>query len=164
MTPKSSTVETVIATIASSQHGVVTRAQLLSAGLTTHEIRHRVDAGALLREHWGVYRVGHRAPSVEARYLAAVLARGEDGRLSGRVAADLLGLLNGHAPEAEVPAPRRRRVAGVPVGRGPTDEADRATRRGLPVAAVPRPVIGLPADPSLDPLARACHEAGVRYR
>jgi hypothetical protein len=164
MTPKSSTVETVIATIASSQHGVVTRAQLLSAGLTTHEIRHRVDAGALLREHWGVYRVGHRAPSVEARYLAAVLACGEDARLSGRAAAHLLGLLKGRAPKAEVTAPRQRCVPGVRVRRAQLDRADRAIHRGIPVTAVPRTLIDLAADLSLDALARACHEAGVRYR
>jgi hypothetical protein len=66
-----------VSQLASSQHGVVTRAQPLAAGLTTYEIRYRVRSGALLREHRGVYRVGHRAPSVEARYLAAVLACGE---------------------------------------------------------------------------------------
>jgi hypothetical protein len=47
----------------------VTRAQLLRAGVTAHEIRHHVRSGALLRAHRGVYRTGHRAPSVEARYL-----------------------------------------------------------------------------------------------
>ena len=74
MAPKSTTVEAVLARIASRQHGVVTRAQLLGAGVTDDEVRHRLDCGALLREHWGVYRVGHRAPSVEARYVAAVFA------------------------------------------------------------------------------------------
>ena len=78
-----------IATLASRQHGVVTRAQLLRAGVAKHEIRHRLDTGGLLHEHRGVYRVGHRAPSLEARYLAAVLACGEDARLSGRAAAHL---------------------------------------------------------------------------
>src|SRR3954471_21588924 len=163
MTPKSSTVETVIATIASSQHGVVTRAQLLSAGLTTHEIGHRVDAGALLREHPGVYRVGHRAPSVEARYLAAVLACGEEACLSGRAAAYLFGLLNGQAPPPEVTAPSKKRVEGVRVRRARIDPRDRTTQRGIPATAVPRTLIDLAAHLPLDALARACHEAGVRY-
>ena len=52
------------------------------------------------RVHRGVYRVGHRAPSVEARYLAAVLACGEGAVLSGRAAAYLWGLLKGPAPPA----------------------------------------------------------------
>ena len=59
-----------IARIATRSHGVVTRAELLLAGITPAEIKHRVATGALLRQHRGVYRVGHRAPSVEARYLA----------------------------------------------------------------------------------------------
>jgi very-short-patch-repair endonuclease len=164
MTPKSSTVETVIATIASSQHGVVTRAQLLSAGLTTHEIRHRVECGALLREHWGVYRVGHRAPSVEARYLAAVLACGQDARLSGRAAAYVFGLLRGPVPTPEVTAPRQRCVPGVRVRRAQLERTDRVVHRGIPVTAVPRTLIDLAADLSLDALAEACHQAGVRYR
>ena len=71
------TVEQKLARLASSTHGVVTREQLLSGGFTRGEIRQRVRKGALLREYRGVYRVGHRAPSLEARYLAAVYACGE---------------------------------------------------------------------------------------
>jgi very-short-patch-repair endonuclease len=164
MTPRSSTVGVLIGRLASSQHGVVTRAQLLSAGLTTHEIRHRIDSGVLLREHWGVYRVGHRAPSVEARYLAAVLACGEGARLSGRAAAHLYGLLKGPVPAPEVTAPRQRRVPGVRVRRARMQRADHATHRGIPVTSVPRTLLDLAADLPLDALARACHEAGVRYR
>jgi hypothetical protein len=62
----------VVARIAATSHGVVTRRQLLATGISSDEIAHRVRSGALLREYPGVYRVGHRAPSVEARFLAAV--------------------------------------------------------------------------------------------
>jgi hypothetical protein len=154
----------VIGRLAFKQHGVVTRAQLLRAGLTTYEIRHRVDSGALLREHPGAYRVGHRAPSVEARYLAAVFACGAEARLSGRAAAHLLVLLKGPVPAPEVTAPVKRRVLGVRVRRAGIDPVDRAIHRGIPVTAVPRTLIDLAADLPLDDLARACHEAGVRYR
>ena len=68
--------EQVFARIAGEAHGVVTRAQLLRAGVSDAEIEQRLKTGALLREHRGVYRVGHRAPSLEARYLAAVRACG----------------------------------------------------------------------------------------
>jgi hypothetical protein len=164
MDPEVNTVEAVIARLATSQYGVVTRAQLLRAGITTHEIRGRVRAGALLCVHRGVYRAGHRAPSVEADYLAAVLACGAGARLSGRAAAHLLGLLKGRAPAPEVTTPLQRRVPGVTVRRARTDRADRALHRGIPVTAVPRTLIDLAADLALDDLARACHEAGVRYR
>ena len=79
--------------LASSSHGVVTRAQLLAAGLTVAQIKSRLRSGELLREYPGVYRVGHRAPSVEARYLAAVWACGRSALLSGRAAGYLLGIL-----------------------------------------------------------------------
>src|SRR3954447_19071407 len=149
MAPKSTTVELVIGRLASRQHGLVTRTQLLRARVTTDEIRHRLDSGALLRVYRGVYRVGHRAPSVEADYLAAVLACGAGARLSGRAAAHLLGLLKGRAPKPEVTAPRQRQVPGVRVRRGRIDPIDRATHRGIPVTAVPRTLIDLAAALSL---------------
>src|SRR5919199_5034348 len=164
MGPQPSTVEGVIERLASKQHGVVTRVQLLRAGVTVDEIRGRVRAGALLRVHRGVYRAGHRAPSVEADYLAAVLACGDGARLSGRAAAYLLGLVKGRAPAPEVTAPRERRVDGGRGRRGRIDPPDRATHRGIPVTAVPRTLIDLAAGFPLDALARACHEAGVRHR
>jgi hypothetical protein len=70
-------VEEELARIAGSQHGVVTRHELLAAGISASGIRRRVHKGTLLVEYPGVYRVGHRAPTVEARYLAAVRACGE---------------------------------------------------------------------------------------
>jgi very-short-patch-repair endonuclease len=36
--------------------------------------------------------------------------------------------------------------------------------KGIPVTTVPRTLVDIAADLSLDALARACHEAGVRYR
>jgi hypothetical protein len=97
MAGKVRTVESVVARLATRTHGVVTRRQLLAAGVTEDEIDQRLATGALLREHRGVYRVGHRAPSVEARYLAAVLACGDGALLSGRAAAHIWGLLKGAA-------------------------------------------------------------------
>src|ERR671922_3110203 len=113
----SRTVAQVAGRIADSAHGVVTRRELLDAGVTRREIARRLRSGALRREYPGVYRVGHRAPSVEARYMAAVKACGEGAVLSGLAAAYLLGLIRGDAPPPEVTAPRKRRVRGVRVRR-----------------------------------------------
>ncbi len=52
--------EQVLDRIGSRAHGVVTREHLLAAGVTAKEIRHRIEVGALIRVHRGVYRVGHR--------------------------------------------------------------------------------------------------------
>lgn len=164
MCPPGRTVERELARIASASHGVVTRAQLLGAGLTAHEIRWRVRTGGLLREYRGVYRVGHRAPSTEARYLAAVLAAGEGALLSGRAAAHLLGLLKRSAPPPEVIARTERRIEGVSTHRSRLlDVRDATVVRAIPVTTVPRTLVDVAAGLPVDALARACHEAGVRY-
>jgi hypothetical protein len=57
-------VEEKLAQIAGCAHGVVTRSQLKRLGITPEEIKQRVRRGTLRREYRGVYRVGHRAPSM----------------------------------------------------------------------------------------------------
>jgi very-short-patch-repair endonuclease len=63
-----------IAALAGRQDGVVTRAQLLSLGVSGHAIDRRLRAGELLRVHWGVYAVGHGVLSDRGRIRAALLA------------------------------------------------------------------------------------------
>ena len=58
-------------------------------------------------------------------------------------------------------APAKRRVQGARTRRGEHVEA--TTHRGIPVTTVPRTLVDLAADLPLDALARACHEAGVKY-
>src|SRR5215211_2224697 len=106
------TVEEKLAQIAEAGHGVVTRRQLLRAGITRRQITARLRSGTLLREYPGVYRVGHRAPSAEATYLAAVLAAGDGALLSGRAAGHLWGLVKGKAPPADVTTATERRIEG----------------------------------------------------
>jgi very-short-patch-repair endonuclease len=164
MRPQSRTVEKELARIAGAAHGLVTRRELLAAGVTAAEIRRRLRTGALLREHRGVYRVGHRAPSVEARYLAAVLSCGDGALLSGLAAAHLLSLRSGPAPGPEVTAPAQRRVPGVVTRRCRAPDArDATTWRRIPVTTVARTLVDVAALLSADDLARACHEAGVRH-
>src|SRR4051794_41732845 len=138
MDPQLNMVPVVIARLARKQHGVVTRTQLLREGVTAQQIRGRVRSGALHRVYRGVYRVGHRAPSMEADYLAAVLACGPEARLSGRAAAHLLGLLKGRPPAPEVTAPRQRQGPRVPGRRLRIEPAHPATPPRLPGPAVPR--------------------------
>lgn len=158
------TVERVIGEIARSSHGVVTRRELLRAGLSTDQVDHRLRSGVLLAEHAGVYRVGHRAPSVEADYLAAVRACGDGALLSGRAAGHLLGLLKGPPPAPEVTAPTERRLQGIRTRRSPAICAgDGIVWRGVPVTSVPRTLVDAAAELDSDELARACHEAGVRF-
>jgi hypothetical protein len=134
------TVERKLARLATRSHGVVTRAQLLSAGISPKAIRTRLNSGALIGKYPGVYRVGHRAPSLEVRYLAAVLACGEGAELSGRAAAYLWGLVRGRAPVPEVTAPTERRVKGVLTRRcRRMDPRDQTVWRAIPKPPRPRP-------------------------
>jgi hypothetical protein len=139
---------------------VVTRRELLRAGISAKQIERRLRTGALLAVFRGVYRVGHTAPSLEAHYLAAVRAGGDDALLSGPAAAHLLGLLKGAAPPPEVTGPIARRVQGV--------RSRRARRqgtiwRGIPVTVPAETLVDLAAAVDESELARACHEAGVRH-
>jgi very-short-patch-repair endonuclease len=159
------TADEILARIATSQHGLVTRPRALGASVTPAELRHRMHVGALLVEYPGVYRVGHRAPSLESRYLAAVLACGAGAALSGPAAGYLLGLLAGPPPPPDVTALTRRRVAGVLTHRTRSwHSADRVTWRGVPVTSAARTLVDLAAvlEPQL--LAKAAHEASVRHR
>jgi very-short-patch-repair endonuclease len=85
--------DAAIARVAARQHGVITRRQLLAVGLFPSGVSDRVKAGRLHRIHRGVYAVGHYRLSNEGRWIAAVLACGEDAVLSHRSAAQLWRML-----------------------------------------------------------------------
>lgn len=70
------------ATIAARQHGVVSVQQLRAVGLGKHRVRHRVRTSRLHRVHRGVYAVGHPVLATEARWMAAVLACSQAGRVN----------------------------------------------------------------------------------
>jgi very-short-patch-repair endonuclease len=160
------TVEGLLAALATRARGVVTRRELLAAGVSAREIERRIENGSLIIEFRGVYRVGHRAPSAEARYLAAVCACGDGALLSGKAAAYVLGLLKArHPPPPEVTAPTERRVAGIRIRRSPRICREQASLwAGIPVTTVSRTLVDLAGPLRLDDLARACHEAGVLHQ
>lgn len=159
------TVAQEVARLAAESHGVVTWWETLDAGVSPAEIKQRVSTGVLLREYRGVYRVGHRAPDVEADYLSAVRACGDRALLCGAAAAHHLGLLRGAAaPAPEVLAPTERRVAGVHTRRSRCiDPRDATVWNRIPVTTVARTLVDLARVLAVDDLARACHEAGVRH-
>jgi very-short-patch-repair endonuclease len=74
------------------QHGVLTFAQLRSAGLGPHAIEGRVTRGWVRRVHRGVYAVGALESDLTAP-TAALAAYGPDAVISHRTAATIWGLL-----------------------------------------------------------------------
>jgi Transcriptional regulator, AbiEi antitoxin len=164
MRPQLRTVDATLALLATRSHGLVTRSDLLATGLSHDQIKSRLRRGSLIAVHRGVYRVGHRAPSDESHYLAAVLACGKGALLSGLAAANLLGLVKGVTPAPEVSAPTERRVQGVTTRRMRYGDAPAGiVCRGVPVTPVPLTLVDLAGRLDEAALARACHEAGVRY-
>jgi very-short-patch-repair endonuclease len=165
MRPQIRTVEEKIAQAAANSHGVATRDELLSAGVTQAQIKSRIARGFLLPIHRGVFRVGHAAPSLEARYMAAVKACGPGSLLAGQSAAHLLHLLKRPPALPEVLTARHRRPSGVTVHRcRAIDRRDRTKWRGVPVTTVPRTLVDLAAVLDAPALARAFHEAVVKRR
>jgi hypothetical protein len=167
MGPKPRTVEQRIDWIAARAHGIVSVADLSSAGVTRREIRRRVEKGLLIREHRGVYRVGGAARTFRAIYMAAVKACGPGAVLCGRAAAYLQSLLPKcrKPPPPEVWCPTERRVTGVKTRRAKAlDRRERMTFDGIPCTTMPRTLVDLAAVLDEQELARACHEADVKYR
>jgi putative AbiEi antitoxin of type IV toxin-antitoxin system len=135
----------IIARIAARQHGVISYAQLLWAGLSPSGISRRVQAGRLHWIHRGVYAVGHRRVTIEGRWMAAVLACGPGAALSHRSAAELWGLLTPR-PQVHVTAPvrgGRRRQRGIHLHRSPSLPSATTWRRGIAVITPARTITDL---------------------
>jgi hypothetical protein len=110
----------------------------------------------------GVYRVGHAAPSTEADYMAAVLACGKGALLMGVAAAFLYRLINGRPPLPVVKAQTKRRIEGIETHRARAKT--RGTRwLGIPTTTVPATLVDIAPSMPVEQLARACHEAQIRY-
>ncbi len=160
-----STIEQIIGRIAGRQHGIIAWAEMIAAGVSAEQIRHRVKIALLIRVYRGVYSVGHRALTTEGRYLAAVKACGDDAVLCGRAAAYLLGILKAVVPPPpEVATRNQRRIPGLKTRRLPVDRRDIMKVRGIPCTTPARTIVDLAPAMDDDSFARLCHEAGVKYR
>jgi very-short-patch-repair endonuclease len=154
-----------VARVAAAQYGVVTRGQLVAAGLGRGAIGHRIKRGRLHRVHRGVYLLGHAVPPPLAREMAAVLAVGDQAVLSHHSAGSLWGLRPAASGDLDVTvvgrnAGRRRRIRLHVVRRLDSREIRRFQR--LPVTAPARTLLDLAEVLSLRELERAVEEAQVR--
>jgi len=160
---RATAVDVAIARLASSQHGVISAAQLLVLGLTRQATAQRVRSGRLHRIHRGVYAVGHARLSNEGRWMAAVLAGGEGAVLSHRAAAELWRLLTPRRAETDVTVPGhggRRQRPGIRLHRSATLTQQETTRRnGIPVTSPARTLVDLRVCATPDELSRARRQA-----
>ena len=143
---------------------MVSREELLAAGLSEGQVDWRVQSGLLIPDYDGIYRLGHTAPNLESSYLAAVVACGEGSLLSGRAAAHLCGLVRARPPNPEVTTTTKRTPGGVIVHRKRFIHPRDATEyRGIPVTTVPRTVADMAGHTTPGDLALLFHEARIRF-
>lgn len=156
--------------LASSQHGVVTRRQLLEVGLGPGAVRGVLDSGWVRCLHRGVYLVGPVQPRY-AREMAAALACGREAFISHGSAAAIWGMVK--RPDRRLPvevtlaAGCRASREGIRVHRTRSlPEQDRTTLHRLPLTGPGRTLVDL--SPRLRPralelaLARGEREGLVR--
>jgi very-short-patch-repair endonuclease len=149
-----------VAAIAARQHGVVSRPQLAEVGIDDRAISRRVEEGRLHRIHQGVYAVGHPGLTQHGRWMAAVLACGEDSVLSHFDAAVLWRINDGSGPRVHVLTRANRRVAGLRIHRARRlDPDDVTTNDGIPVTTVARTLVDLTDVLPAERVRRAIREA-----
>ena len=128
------------------QHGVVSRAQALADGMTTHQIACRIRGGKWVRAARGVYRHAATKPTPQARLLAACLAH--KALASHRSAAAVHGL-DGYAldwVELVVPSGSFRPIKGVVLHESAQLGLARpVVRQGIPCTGLARTVLDLAA-------------------
>lgn len=132
-------IENRIGELAAGQHGVVTREQLLGAGLSERMVDWRLKTRRLRPLHSGVYLATPLLPP-RAREMAAVLAGGPGARASHRSAGWLWDLVARPAdsvpPELKVPPQRVVRRPGLVVYRGEDPKGEGVARvDGIPVTS-----------------------------
>jgi predicted transcriptional regulator of viral defense system len=158
-------IDRLIGELAARRHGIVTWAEPAAIGMTRRMVESRVRRAFLIRLHPGVFAVGHRPITQEARWLAGVLACGDGAVLSHRSAAALHGVRQTSSPSIDVTAPSRRgyTLENVVVHRATTlQPSDRGEVRGIPVTSLPRTIIDLATCVSPGSLEYAIHSAERR--
>jgi very-short-patch-repair endonuclease len=159
-------VDLAIARLAAGQRGIVTRRQLIEAGLTGEQIGRRLCSARLHPVHRGVYSVGHPLLVGGARELAAALACGPMAVVSHASAAHLHGLLprpaHRTAVEITVAGADRGHRPGIRVHRTRAfGTGETGTLAGIPVTTPARTVLDLASRRPGD-LERAFAEARVQ--
>jgi hypothetical protein len=152
-------VDGAIAWLATRQHGVVSRAQLLAAGFGADAIQHRIVTQRLHPVFRGVYAAGHARLTRQGRWMASVLAAGEGAVLSHRSAAALWGLRQTNGRVEVTIRPGRRGPPRLTVHRSslPFDEV--TEHDGIPVTTVSRTLLDSAAGMRPDQIERMLREA-----
>ena len=160
-------IDAVIADFGARQHGLVTRAQLLAAGVGADAIRHRVRRRRLHLRHRGIYSLVAGELSEVAEDFAAILACGPRAALGARSAVAHYGLLPRPEDGVHVVSTVRGAVRAGIVRHWTRDlpAGDVIVRRGIPVTTLVRALIDFAGGAATDrELELALNEARIRHR
>jgi very-short-patch-repair endonuclease len=160
-----------LVTMIASQHGHITHAQLLAAGIGRGAIEHRTRTGRLTVVHRGVYAVG---PAVAPRgpEMAAVLACKPDAYVSHESSVHLHGLfpIRAQPDPVHVTVLRRRPGprTGIAIHRTERLESDETAEvENIPATTVARAILDLAATldtPGLEQLVAEAYAANLTSR
>lgn len=151
--------------LAGRQYGIVTRRQLLALGFSSRSIEHRRETGRLHLVARGVYAVGWPALDQRRRWMAAVLACGEDAALSHLSAAALLGIGSELPGRIDISVPRRCELqrSGLLIrGRPSLLASDIGLSDGIRVTSPVRTLIDLTTELDILAVERAVNDADKR--
>lgn len=161
-TPRPQNATLRAAAVAAAQWGVISLQQLRDCGVSDSAAKRWRWEGRMHTVHRGVYALGHSSVPVEGRLVAAVLHAGQGASLSHATAAWWWGLINPEPTVVDVSAPgssgslERVRVHHPRV-------IDATRWRRLPVTTVPRTLLDLAAEASIDLVRRALAQADYRH-
>jgi very-short-patch-repair endonuclease/predicted transcriptional regulator of viral defense system len=151
--------------LAATQHGLVSRRQLLELGFSGRAIEHRVAKGRLHPVARGVYAVGRPGLTHSGRWMAAILACRSRAALSHRSAAELWGIGDELPGTIEIVlrSSAGLRQPGVRIYRRPAQQ-DRevVVRDGIPVTNLVRTFLDLVAYHGTAEVEKAINEADRR--
>jgi very-short-patch-repair endonuclease len=141
------------------QHGVVTREQLLAAGLSSKAIRHRLERGRLHTVWPGVYAAGRPELTRYGRWMAAVLSCGPEAVLSHQSAGELWEIRQPRNGPIQVSVPKHvnRQRPGLTLFRRAV--LPRTHRHGIPTTPPGQTLIDLAAVLDDSALEAAINEA-----
>jgi very-short-patch-repair endonuclease len=120
--------------------------QLRDLGVSKWQIQYRIGIGRLHIIEREAYAVGHNRLTAKGRWMAGVLACGQESRLSHRSAGDLWGIAPYNGSLIDITVPGRRRSRGrLRLHRGRLDPEDCAVEDGIRVTSPARTLLDLAA-------------------
>jgi very-short-patch-repair endonuclease len=143
-------------------HGVVSRQELLAAGVGDGAIEHRLRTRRLFHKYDGVYAVGRPDLTVWGQRRAIVLVCGDGAALSHRSAAGAWAIRPDGAAKWDVTIParaRRRPDAPVKIHRSDLPDDEVIDLHGIPMTTVARTLLDLAAIAPAHHLRRAVERA-----